>query len=130
MLTAAEIAEFTALVDHTLATHAQEFESGFVAESAAKLRRLPQYYAALAAGRPFPPAACNAPWVSAVVEADGSLRPCFFHEPIGNVRDTPLNRLVSRELRRFRESLDVAADPICGRCVCSTRIGWRGLPWH
>ena len=60
-----------------------------------------------------------------MVEADGAVRPCFFHEPIGNIREQPLAAIVASELRRFRQTLDVETNPICGRCVCSTKAGWR-----
>ncbi|MEO5998836.1 MAG: SPASM domain-containing protein [Chitinophagaceae bacterium] len=33
---------------------------------------------------PFPFKKCNAPWVSTVIEADGTVTPCFFHEAIRN----------------------------------------------
>lgn len=129
-LDAGEILEFERLVDDTIRTRSDDFESGFVAESPEKLRRLPRYYAALAGGAPFPPLACNAPYASVVVEADGSVRPCFFHEPIGNVRRSPLGAIVGRDLAVFRRSLDVASNPICARCVCSMKTGWRHAPWH
>ncbi len=106
-----------------------DFASGFVAESPAKLRRLPQYYAALGGDGPFPPVACNAPWVSVVLEANGSVRPCFFHPPVGNIRRAPLADLVTRNLRTFRASLDMDSDPTCARCVCSLNAGWRNSPW-
>jgi Fe-coproporphyrin III synthase len=130
LLDRAEIDECAAIVERTIADRPAEFESGFVAESPAKLRRIPQYYDAVAHGRRFAPAACNAPWVSAVVEANGAVRPCFFHEPVGSIRETPLAALLARELPRFRETLDIATNPVCGRCVCSTKIGWRNLPWQ
>jgi radical SAM protein with 4Fe4S-binding SPASM domain len=72
---------------------------------------------------------CNAPWVSVVVEANGSVRPCFFHGSIGNVRQAPLGTIVGRNLRAFRESFDVGADPVCVRCVCSLKTSWRSAPW-
>jgi MoaA/NifB/PqqE/SkfB family radical SAM enzyme len=130
LLDAGEIVECAALVERTIAERPCDFESGFIAESPAKLRRIPQYYDALAHGRRFAPAGCNAPWVSAVVEANGAVRPCFFHEPIGSIREAPLPTLVARELRRFRQTLDIATNPICGKCVCSTKVGWRNLPWQ
>ena len=73
--------------------------------------------------------ACNAPWVSVVVEANGAVRPCFFHEPVGNIREAPLASIVGANLRRFREALDVAANPVCVRCVCSLNTSWRSAPW-
>ncbi|HZT76970.1 MAG TPA: radical SAM protein [Vicinamibacterales bacterium] len=124
-----EILDFEAVIEQTLVTHADAFASGFVAEPADRLRRLPHYYRALAGGGPFPAVACNAPWVSVVIEASGQVRPCFFHEPIGNVRDAPLADIVAGNLRTFRHSLCIDANPICERCVCSLKTGWRHAPW-
>jgi MoaA/NifB/PqqE/SkfB family radical SAM enzyme len=126
----ADVQELEALIEETIAGRGGDFESGFIAESPAKLRRLPQYYAALAGDRPFPAVACNAPYMSVVVEANGSVRPCFFHEPVGNVRDAPLGAIVARNLPAFRRNLDVASNPVCARCVCSIKTGWRSAPWQ
>jgi MoaA/NifB/PqqE/SkfB family radical SAM enzyme len=130
VLTRREIDEFSTIVERTIADRGNDFESGFIAESPAKLRRLPEYYDALAKGRGFAPDACNAPWVSAVIEANGAVRPCFFHEPVGSLREAPLASIVANELPRFRRTLDVGTNPVCGRCVCSTKIGWKNLPWQ
>jgi MoaA/NifB/PqqE/SkfB family radical SAM enzyme len=126
----AEVEEFEALIEETIAARGDDFESGFIAESPAKLRRLPQYYAALTGSRAFPPVACNAPYMSVVVEAEGSVRPCFFHDPVGNVRYAPLGAIVARNLPAFRRNLDVASNPVCARCVCSMKTGWRRAPWQ
>jgi len=128
-LTGDDIDEFEAIIERTIAVYASDFDSGFVAESPEKLRRLPRYYAALRGAEPFPRVSCNAPWVSVVVEANGSVRPCFFHGSIGNVRQTPIATIVARNLRTFRESFDVGADPVCVRCVCSLKTSWRSAPW-
>ena len=128
-LDADEIKDFEALIERTIAVYARDFDSGFVAESPDRLRRLPRYYAALRGDEPFPRVSCNAPWVSVVVEANGSVRPCFFHGSIGNVRQAPLRTIVDRNLRAFRESFDVGADPVCVRCVCSLKTSWRSAPW-
>jgi Fe-coproporphyrin III synthase len=128
-LDADEVVEFSQVVERTIAAYASDFESGFVAEPPDKLRRLPQYYAALRGDAPFPSVACTAPWVSVVVEADGSVRPCFFHDAVGNIRDTPLEAIVGENLRRFRDRLDVGANPVCVRCVCSLNTSWRSAPW-
>jgi MoaA/NifB/PqqE/SkfB family radical SAM enzyme len=124
-----DIAEFRALIDACVADRADDFASGFIVESPAKLRRLPQYYAAMLGDEAFPPTACNAPWVSAVVEANGAVRPCFFHPPIGNVRETPLPVLVRDHLRAFRAGLDVTTNAVCRGCVCSLKVTWRNAPW-
>jgi MoaA/NifB/PqqE/SkfB family radical SAM enzyme len=125
-----EVAEFAAIVEETLRTHRDAFESGFVAEGPARLRRLPQYYRALAGEAAFPPVSCNAPYVSVVVEADGDVRPCFFHAVIGNTRQTPLGTVVRSGLPAFRRTLDVGNNPTCTRCVCSLRAGWSNAPWR
>src|SRR4051812_42114705 len=128
-LDADEIGEFEALIERTIAVYGGDFASGFVAESPDRLRRLPRYYAALSGAEPFPRVSCNAPWVSVVVEANGSVRPCFFHGSIGNVRQASIDAIVGRNLRAFRASFDVGADPVCVRCVCSLKTSWRSAPW-
>jgi Fe-coproporphyrin III synthase len=128
-LDADEVAEFETIVERAIAVYGRDFESGFIAETPDRLRRLPRYYAALRGAEPFPEVTCHAPWVSAVVEANGAVRPCFFHAAIGNVRDTPLEQIVTRNLRAFRQSFDVGANPVCVRCVCSLKTSWRNAPW-
>jgi MoaA/NifB/PqqE/SkfB family radical SAM enzyme len=117
-----EIGEFRSVVEAAIANESEAFRSGFIAESPDKLRRLPEYYAALRGEGRFPKVWCNAPWVSAVVEANGAVRPCFFHPPVGNVREAPLDRILREDLPVFRRKLSVASDPLCERCVCSIRF--------
>lgn len=90
---------------------------GFVAESPEKLRRIADHFRNSETVAPV----CNAPWVSAVVEADGLVRPCFFHQPIGRIdAATTLASVINApEAVAFRANLDVASNPICKRCVCS-----------
>jgi MoaA/NifB/PqqE/SkfB family radical SAM enzyme len=125
-----EVREFEATIEHMISTHAADFVSGFIVESPDKLRRLPRYYAAAGGDEPFPRVACNAPWVSVVVEADGSVRPCFFQGSIGSIRQAPIGTIVTDNLRLFREAFDVGADPVCVRCVCSLKTSWRSAPWR
>lgn len=129
-LDADETAEFRELVEETISSHHDDFTSGFVAESPEKLRRLPQYYAALRGEAKFPSTSCNAPYMSAVIEADGSVRPCFFHQTVGSVRLEPLSSIVKRNLPAFRETLTIESNPVCTRCVCSMKTGWRSAPWQ
>ena len=121
-----EIREFRSIVEATIENFDRELHAGFIAESPAKLRRLPDYYSALIGNQPFPAIKCNAPWISAVVEANGDVRPCFFHDPIGNIRKTPLMRILHENLPAFRQTLDVSSNPVCVRCVCSIKVGWGG----
>ena len=129
LLTREEIVEFADLVERTIVDHDDDFRSGFVAESPDRLRNLPRHYAALAGLGPFPPVRCNAPHVSVVIEADGTVRPCFFHRPVGSVRQEPLEHIVSRTLPAFRSQLRVSENPTCTRCVCALRTTWRSAPW-
>lgn len=103
--------------------HAADFESGFIAESPDKLRRIYQYYAALHGKSLFPVVQCNAPWVSAVVEADGTVRPCYFQRPMGNIGQMSLSELVNLPAEiAFRQHLDLSTDEICRKCVCTLNL--------
>jgi len=122
----AETAEFEALVEDTIQRFAADFASRFISERPDKLRRLPRYYAALNGLAEYPATVCNAPWVSSVVEADGTVRPCFFHRSFGNVHDQPLQDILnSPEAVAFRRDLDVTTNPICKVCVCTLSLGRR-----
>jgi MoaA/NifB/PqqE/SkfB family radical SAM enzyme len=91
----------------------------FIAESPQKLRKIHSYYAAFYNLTPFPYKKCNAPWVSTVVEADGTVRPCFFHPPLGNIREHSLETILNNEASiRFRKELDMDKDSTCVKCVC------------
>lgn len=115
-----EIANFKRLLEKTILRCADDFASGFIAEAPEKMRRLPQYFAALNGVGEFPENHCNAPWVSTVIEADGTVRPCFFHRPLGNIHARPLEAILnSDEAITFRRQLDMKTDPICRKCVCT-----------
>jgi MoaA/NifB/PqqE/SkfB family radical SAM enzyme len=121
-----ETAEFAALVEDTIQRYAADFETKFISENPDKLRQLPRYYAALNGMGEFPTSVCNAPWVSSVVEADGTVRPCFFHRSFGNIHKQPLEEILnSPEAVAFRRDLDVKTDPICRTCVCTLSLGRR-----
>ena len=49
---------------------------GYVAEDPEKLRRIVSHFRAYLGQTHFRAPRCNAPWVSAVIEADGAVRPC------------------------------------------------------
>lgn len=124
-----ETEEFAGIVETTIQTHASDFENHFVAESPDKLRRLPRYYAAQLGLGAFPSISCNAPWVSAVIEADGAVRPCYFHNAIGNVRNNNLREILRHEMSVFRSGLDVHENETCKKCVCTLKVGMRTKLW-
>jgi MoaA/NifB/PqqE/SkfB family radical SAM enzyme len=98
---------------------------GFVLEPMPKLRRLARHLGASAGLIPFERPECDAPLWSSVVEADGSLRPCFFHEPVGDVR---AGLAALRSSLEYRAALAMirGPNPTCERCVCPKRRtpGW------
>ena len=99
---------------------------GFVAESPHKMRRIVDHFRwYLGIGDPIAPM-CNAPWVSAVMNADGAVQPCFFHRPIGHTGShMPLDAVLNGpEALAFRGSLRVAENETCRKCVCS--LNWGG----
>ncbi|MFQ5613246.1 MAG: radical SAM protein [Anaerolineae bacterium] len=122
-LAEAQLPHLKAVLEALIEDYAADFASGYIAESPDKLRRIYDYYAAFYGLNEFPPVRCNAPWVSTVVEADGTVRPCFFHPAIGNVQETPLIELLNSPAAiEFRQNLDLERDPICRKCVCSLNL--------
>ncbi|MEZ5287289.1 MAG: SPASM domain-containing protein [Vicinamibacterales bacterium] len=71
---------------------------------------------------------CNAPWVSAVAELDGTVRPCFFHPPYQAEAGRLAEVVNSAAAVRFRRHLRTARDPVCRRCVCSLNLPWSAAP--
>ena len=125
-LTDDEVMQFAVVVEQTIQDFASDFASHYIAESPAKLRRLVQYFAALNGQAEFPSHACNAPWVSTVVEADGTVRPCFFHQPFGNVHQNSLAEILNSEQAiTFRRNLNVRTNPTCVKCVCTLNLPTR-----
>ena len=96
-----------------------DFNSGFIAESPQKFQKIYYYYAATLGLNPFPYKRCNAPWVSVVVEADGTVRPCFFHKAYGNIRTESLDTILNGPSAiQFRKTLDMESNETCKKCVC------------
>jgi radical SAM protein with 4Fe4S-binding SPASM domain len=119
-LTAEEIDTLERGVDELIAWCADDANRGYIAESPSKLRRIVQHFRAHLGQARFEAPKCNAPWVSAVVEADGSVRPCFFHPVVGNAHYQDLEEILNGEAARaFRNNLNMSDDSICRRCVCS-----------
>ena len=97
-----------------------DIRAKYISESVEKLWRIAGRFREQLGEMPPIAPRCNAPWVSAVMEVDGSVRPCFFHRKIGNIREQTLEQVINgQEARRFRASLNVSENAICQRCVCS-----------
>jgi Fe-coproporphyrin III synthase len=114
-----ELEELQSIIHRLVQEHKASFDDGFIAESPAKLQKVHDYYAAFYNRNPYPYKKCNAPWVSTVIEADGTVRPCFFHEAIGNIRQHSLEEILnSDQAMQFRKNLDMDSNSTCVRCVC------------
>ena len=102
----------------------RDIEEGFIVESPSKLWKIVRHFRAqIGQCSPLSPS-CNAPWVSAVIDAEGNLLPCFFHQPLGNIRNGSLKDILNSERSiNFRRHLDISANPICQRCVCPLYLG-------
>lgn len=118
-LSLSDLDEFEGILSSLIDNHKEDFEKSFIAESPEKLHKILRYYRALHGLDLFPFKKCNAPWVSAVVEADGSVRPCFFHDVLGNIREDNLAGILnSRKALKFRKELNMEENETCRRCVC------------
>jgi MoaA/NifB/PqqE/SkfB family radical SAM enzyme len=119
-LSVEQVAVLETEIESLIANNGEDIHSGFIAESPEKLRRIVTHFRAhLGLDRTKSPR-CNAPWTSAVVETDGTVRPCFFHPPVGNIHRASLEEVVNgNQALAFRSRLDIPNNAICERCVCS-----------
>ena len=109
-------------VERVITHRPQDIDAGFIRESPEKLRRIVHHFRAhLGLLEPIAPQ-CNAPWVSAVVEADGTLRPCFFISRWAMLRrracgrsSTPRKLFVSARTSMWLPILSVGV--VCVRCI-------------
>jgi MoaA/NifB/PqqE/SkfB family radical SAM enzyme len=123
-LNRAELFELEEELELLIRMHQKDIESGFIAENTEKLRRITTRFRERIDGTPPKAPLCNAPWVSAVFEIDGAIRPCFFHEKVGDASQMSLDEAInSPQALQFRASLEVKNNPTCQRCVCSLNYG-------
>lgn len=120
---AEELPVLEEVTDHIISTYAEAFTNGFIAESPEKIRGILGHYEAAHGLKPYPAKKCNAPWVSAVIEADGAVKPCFFHAAVGNIREQSLETILnSAQALQFRKELNMEKDATCRRCVCCLHL--------
>jgi len=104
---------FDRVLSDLSAQFTDDFESGFIAESPAKLQRMRQYFAALNNVAEFPPTRCNAPQFSAVFTTDGAVQPCYFISPQEKLE------LNDSNLLSLRHEIRTGLRKECKTCVCS-----------
>ncbi len=106
-------------IEELIEKNKNDLENHFIVESPGRIWKIYSYYSALHGLNPFPGKKCNAPWVSTVIEADGSVRPCFFHSTIGNIKNDNLENILNNESSiQFRKDLDINTHNTCAKCVC------------
>ncbi len=113
-LSAGQIAALDRQIEELIQTN-----DGFLTDTPRHLRRITRHFRAQLGIEPFEAPRCNAPWVSAVLEPNGDLRPCFFHPIVGSVNNGLETALNGPASAAFRRDLDVAGNATCRRCVCS-----------
>jgi MoaA/NifB/PqqE/SkfB family radical SAM enzyme len=114
-----ELPEMKQVIDALQVQHQQDFANRYIAESPRKIEKIYEYYASFYLLNPLPYKKCNAPWVSAVIEADGTVRPCFFHQAIGNIHQADLEEIINgKQVIEFRKQLDMDKNETCLKCVC------------
>jgi len=119
LLSQNELPELKTTINDLLQHYENEFAINYIAEAPEKIKKIYQYYAAFYGLNDFPYKKCNAPWVSTVIEADGNVRPCFFHKAYGNIKDQALKNIINSEAAiKFRKQLDMDNNEICKKCVC------------
>jgi Fe-coproporphyrin III synthase len=122
-----DLAEFDRILSEMEDSCAADFDSGFIAESPAKLRRLYHYFSAIQGRGSYPQVRCNAPEFSAVIGATGKVQPCFFISGPNDaqLRDGNLAAVLnSRAMTDLRAEIRDGMRTECKTCVCSL---WRDL---
>jgi Fe-coproporphyrin III synthase len=119
LLAESDLVELKEIIQDIIKRFDDDFKSRFIVESPQKIQKIYYYYAAYYGLNDFPYKKCNAPWVSTVIEPDGSVRPCFFHEAYGNIRTESLDSIInSPGAVEFRKNLDMDKNETCLKCVC------------
>lgn len=118
-----EVQEFKEIVTKMFAEFADDFSSGFISESPAKILRLVDYFEACLNKTKYPLNACNAPNVSAVITSTGDVHPCYFLPSFGNIRKTPLSELINcASIKDTRVKVKNYELERCKTCVCTLKV--------
>lgn len=127
-LTREDADEFSRILDEVERAYADDFASHRIAESPDKLRKMVSYFKALHGDAAYPPVRCNAPHLSAVIEVDGSLRPCYFLPTMAKLSESPLTDAINSETALdLRRAYRQGERTECERCVCPLYKGGRAL---
>ena len=126
LLSKKDLPDLENIIENLLIHNSHDFENNFIAESPQKIRNIYSYYAAFYGLNDFPFKRCNAPWVSTVIEADGNVKPCFFHQSYGNIHNESLDQILNSDKAiSFRKTLDMDKNEVCKKCVCYLNLAPR-----
>lgn len=115
-----DLPQLAASLDALEQRHAADLASGFIVESATKLRRIEAHARARLGLGPLTAPRCNAPEHSVVIEADGRLRPCFFIGGTQRLGEAGLAAALNAPPeRRLRAAIAAGERSECERCVCA-----------
>jgi MoaA/NifB/PqqE/SkfB family radical SAM enzyme len=118
-----EAEELKKIIRDSINKFEELYLNGFIAEGPEKMLQIPQHYKAVWGKAKYPRRKCNAPWVSAVIESNGDVLPCFFHKAYGNIHEHNFEKIINSEKAiQFRKQLDIAKNETCQRCVCALHI--------
>jgi len=118
-----EVKEFKEIVTGMFTEFADDFSSGFISESPAKVLRLVDYFEACLGKSDYPINTCNAPNVSAVITSTGDVHPCYFLPSYGNIRKTSLRELInSASIKDTRVKVKNYELERCKTCVCTLKV--------
>jgi len=118
-----EVEELEKIIKESISKFEDLYINGFIAEGPQKMLQIPQHYKAVLGKANYPPTKCNAPWVSAVIESNGDVLPCFFHKAYGNIHQNNFEAIINSEKAiQFRKQLDISKNEICQKCVCALHI--------
>ena len=114
-LTASELNALEEVVEELIAAR-----DPLLSDSDEHLRRIGRHFRAHLGLADACSPRCNAPWVSAVIDKDGAVRPCFFHQPVGHLGAGTLETALNNPAAlTFRDQLRIEDNPTCRNCVCS-----------
>ncbi len=115
-----EVEELRNIINKLAESNKNDFSSGFISESPAKLHHIADYYEALLGKCAFPKNLCNAPMVSAVITSTGDIHPCFFLPSFGNIRKSGFDPLINSDsVKSTRRQVRNYELTRCHECVCT-----------
>ena len=116
-----DLIRFKAVITSLKNNNHKFFSSRFIIEGFKILSNIHSYYEAMIGRSTFPAVHCNLPWLYAVIDADGNLRPCCLHKGVGNIRQESFEKIVaSAAMTEFRKSLKRKKDLMCSHCAYSS----------